>query len=43
LVWIYDELHGADLHLIVAVSDDAIADLNIQRFNFQLLPNLSGE
>jgi hypothetical protein len=33
----------ADLHLVVAVGNDAIANLDIQRLNFQLLLNLIEE
>ena len=39
LIRIYDAFDRADLLLIVAVSNDAIANLDIQRLNFQLLLN----
>jgi hypothetical protein len=35
--------HRADLSLIIAVSKDAIANLDIQRLNFQLRLNLIKE
>jgi hypothetical protein len=35
--------HCADLPLVIAVSKDAIANLDIQRLNFQLLLNLIKE
>jgi len=37
---IYNTFDCADLHFIVAVSNNAIANLDVQRFNFQVILDL---
>ena len=43
LTKVKDLFHYTGLHLVVAVGNDAIANLDIQRLNFQLLLNLIEE